>query len=180
MTGDLDLRGLHPHIAQWLRQYARDLAQVAPSSDLDARISALVAAGSKYSGANHDARGFLPYAAAAGFAVLAIGVGIFIGVKLEQSRVPLATSSATSPPAHEAAWSSADLTMWPSDSVSFQIPAEFSAQGKLVAVDPNSRNTSTRYWIDVVVSNDGTFRIERVVPADATLGGHEDATPKVQ
>jgi hypothetical protein len=183
MTDDLDLRGLHPHIAQWLRQYARDLAQVAPSSDLDARISALVAAGSKYSGAGHtsrDARGFLPYAAAAGFAVLAVGIGIFIGVKLEQSRVPLSENSATSPPAHEAAWSSADLTMWPSDSVSFQIPAEFSAQGKLVAVDPDSRNTSTRYWIDVVVSNDGTFRIERVVPADARQGGHEDAAPKVR
>jgi len=64
--------------------------------------------------------------------------------------------------------------------VSFQIPAEFSAQGKLVAVDPNSNNTSTRYWIDVVVSNDGTFRIERVVPAGANQGGHDDAAPKVQ
>ena len=183
MNDEVDLRGPHPHIAPLLRQYARDLAKVTPSSDLDARIGALVAAGSRYSGSGQRAslglRGFLPYAAAAGFATLAIGVGIFIGVKLEQSRVPVATNSDSSPPAHETAWSSADLTMWPSDSVSFQIPAEFSAQGKLVAVDPDSRNTSTRYWIDVVVSNDGTFRIERVVPADTQQGGH-DAAPKIQ
>ena len=183
MSDDLDLRGLHPHIAHLLRQYARDLGHIAPSSELDARIGALVAAGSKYSGpgrASSGLRGFLPYAAAAGFATLAIVIGIFIGVKLEQSRVPMAANSDSSPPAHEASWSSADLTMWPSDSVSFQIPAEFSAQGKLVAVDPDSSNTSTRYWIDVVVSNDGTFRIERVVPAGAKQGGHDDAAPKVQ
>jgi hypothetical protein len=175
MKDDLDLRGPHPHIAHLLRQYARDLAQITPTSDLDARIGALVAAGSKNTGP-----GLLPYAAAAGLATLAIAIGIFIGVKLEQSRVAVAANPASSPPAHEAAWSSADLTMWPSDSVSFQIPAEFSSQGKLVAVDPNSRNASTRYWIDVVVSNDGTFRIERVVPAGARQGGHDDAAPKIQ
>ena len=181
MNDDLDLRGPHPHIAHLLRQYARDLAQITPSSDLDARIDALVAGGSQSFGSVRRSRGFLPYAAAAGLATLAIGIGIFIGMKLEQSRPPLAeNATSNSGPTHEGAWSSADLTMWPSDSVSFQIPAEFSAQGKLVAVDPNTKNTSTRYWIDVVVSNDGTFRIERVVPADSRQGGHEDATPKVQ
>ena len=57
--------------------------------------------------------------------------------------------------------------MWPIDSVSFKIPAEYSAQGTLVAVDPDTKHGSTRYWIDVVVSNDGTFRIEQIVPADS-------------
>ena len=72
--------------------------------------------------------------------------------------------------------------MWPTDSVSFKIPAEYSAQGTLVAVDPDSKHGSTRYWIDVVVSNDGTFRIEQIVPADPTQknGGHDGVAPQVQ
>jgi hypothetical protein len=185
MNDEFDSRELHPHIALLLRQYARDLAQITPSSDLDARIGALVAAGREKSLPVRRTPGFLPYAAAAGLGALAIGVGIYIGMKLEQSRDSVAANASGQAPEHEGAWSSADLTMWPSDSVSFQIPAEFSAQGKLVAVDPNSKNTSTRYWIDVVVSNDGTFRIERVVPADSKQadpgkGGHEDAAPKIQ
>jgi len=181
MNDELDSLGPHPHIALLLRQYARDLAQITPSSHLDARVDALVAAGCEHSSPAARSRGLLPYAVAAGLGALAIGVGIFIGMKLEQSRDFLAAhATSDQPPAQEGAWSSADLTMWPSDSVSFQIPAEFSAQGKLVAVDPNSKNVSTRYWINVVVSNDGTFRIERVVPADTQQGGHDDATPKIQ
>ena len=103
------------------------------------------------------------YAAAAGFAVLAIGVGILIGMRLEHARKSPAAHHAS---VRDAIWPPADLRMWPTDSVSFKIPAEYSPQGTLVAVDPDSKNTSTRYWIDVVVSNDGTFRIERIVPAD--------------
>ena len=38
-----------------------------------------------------------------------------------------------------------------------------------MAVDPhtqgNSNGSGKRYWVDIVVSNDGTVRIERVVPA---------------
>jgi len=181
MNDELDTLGPNPHIARLLRQYARDLAQITPGSDLDARIAALVAGDREnFSRVRHPQR-FLPYAAAAGLGALAIGIGIYIGVKLEQSRDLAAAIAAGQAPEHESAWSSADLTMWPSDSVSFQIPAEFSAQGKLVAVDPDTKNTSTRYWINVVVSNDGTFRIERVVPADsAKQGEHEDAAPKIQ
>jgi hypothetical protein len=37
-----------------------------------------------------------------------------------------------------------------------------------VAVDPNARSSGKRYWIDVVVSNDGTVRIDRIVPAETT------------
>lgn len=180
MNDDLESRSLHPHIALLLRQYARDLAQIAPSSDLDARIDELVAGSSRKGSSAASSRGYWAYAAAAGLATLAIGVGIYIGMKFEQSRGSLMAGASSQGPAHEDVWLSADLTMWPTDSVSFQIPAEFSAQGKLVAVDPNTQHTSTRYWIDVVVSNDGTFRIERVVPADAKQGGHDDAAPKVQ
>ena len=111
------------------------------------------------------ARAWRSYAAAAGFAALAISAGIFIGMSFEQSRAVAAAAPA--PARDDAVWPPADLTMWPTDSVSFKIPAEYSPQGTLVAVDPDSKHGSTRYWIDVVVSNDGTFRIERIVPADS-------------
>jgi hypothetical protein len=176
--------GPHPHLAALLKQYARDLAQIAPSSDLDARIGALVAERPLKSirvsvSARRPAHGLWKFAAAAGLAALAIGIGIFIGMKLEYGRELSAANEAA---AHDAEWPPADLTMWPTDSVSFKVPAEYSAQGTLVAVDPHSKNTTTRYWIDVVVSNDGTFRIERIVPADPTHkhGGHDDVAPQVQ
>jgi hypothetical protein len=185
MSDNLDRYDPHPHIAQLLKQYARDLAQIAPSSDLDARIGALVADDRQKTAPPRSATNFAPrrhrlqYAAAAGLAALAICVGIPIGMKLEQSRD---LAAGTQDPAREAAWSSADLTMWPNDSVSFKIPAEYSAQGTLVAVDPDTKNTSARYWIDVVVSNDGTFRIERIVPADPKQqqGGHDGVAPHIQ
>jgi hypothetical protein len=181
MNHHLEIHEPHPHIAPLLKQYARDLAQTTPSSDLDARIGALVAAGQKKSARVHapvPSRRLWQFAAAASFAVLAISAGILIGMKLEHSRD---LKSARASAAREAGWSSADLTMWPSDSVSFKIPAEYSAQGTLVAVDPNTKNASTRYWIDVVVSNDGTFRIERIVPADAQKqGGHDGIAPQVR
>ena len=169
----------HPHLAQLLKQYARDLAQSAPSSDLDARIGLLVADHPQMSAAAPPHRRRVAfYAAAAAFAALAIGAGIFIGMRLEQARTGLAAAQAG---AHDTLWPPADLTMWPTDSVSFKIPAEYSAKGTLVAVDPDSKHGSTRYWIDVVVSNDGTFRIEQVVPADPTQknGGHDGAAPEV-
>ncbi len=119
-----------------------------------------------------------PYAAAAGFAALAIGAGVFIGMRLEHARAVLAAAAA----AHDTLWPPADLTMWPTDSVSFKIPAEYSPQGTLVAVDPDSKHGGTRYWIDVVVSNDGTFRIEQIVPADSTpkKGGRDGVAPKIR
>jgi len=167
--------GTNPHIALLLRQYARELAQTTPSSSLDARIGHLVATHRNISVPVPRGHRRLPlYAAAAGLAALAICVGIIIGMRLEHSREFAAGIEAS---AHESEWPAADLTMWPTDSVSFKIPAEYSAQGTLVAVDPNSKHTSTRYWIDVVVSNDGTFRIERIVPSDPThpRKGHDGA-----
>lgn len=182
MNEVLDTDRPHSHIAPLLKQYARDLGQITPSSDLDARIDDLVAAGPQKSAGRSAAvrrpRRLPLYAAAAGIAALAIGVGIVIGVRLEQSRE---LAAGIQHAARDAPLVSADLTMWPTDSVSFQIPAEYSPQGTLVAVDPNTKNTSARYWIDVVVSNDGTFRIERIVPADPKLPeGHDGVAPQIQ
>ena len=170
----------HPHLAQLLKQYARDLAQSAPSSDLDARIGLLVADHPQMSAAAPPHRRRVAfYAAAAAFAALAIGAGIFIGMRLENVRAGVAAAQGG---AHDTLWPPADLTMWPTDSVSFKIPAEYSPQGTLVAVDPDSKHGNTRYWIDVVVSNDGTFRIEQIVPADSTQkkGGPDGAAPKIR
>jgi hypothetical protein len=168
-----DASGIHPQIAPLLKQYARDLAQVT-SPSLDARIDQMVASHRVIPPAAARPRRNAPfYAAAAGVAALAITIGIFIGVRLEQSRKLAANSP------RDAAWPPADLSMWPTDSVSLKIPAEYSAQGTLVAVDPNSKHGGTRYWIDVVVANDGTFRIERIVPANKKdlRKDHEPQTP---
>ena len=167
-----EAKGLHPQVATLLEQFARDLAQAAPSTELDARIDHLVATHrvSPRLAPRPRRRRLHFYAAAAGFALLAIAIGIFIGMRLEHSRKLTANHSP-----RDTAWPPADLAMWPTDSVSFKIPAEYSAQGTLVAVDPNSKNTNARYLIDVVVSNDGTFRIERIVPAESALSrkGHD-------
>jgi hypothetical protein len=178
MTDDFMADETHPQIAALLKQYARDLREISPTSHLDARIDHLVATPQRNPASRVRHRRRWPmFAAAAGFAALATGVGIFIGMKLEHAR----KLTARSDPARETAWPLAELSMWPTDSVSFKIPAEYSAQGTLVAVDPKSKNASARYWIDVVVSNDGTFRIEQIVPADGHVkGGHDGATPKIQ
>jgi hypothetical protein len=179
MTNDILAEEPHPQIAALLKQYARDLREISPSSSLDARIDRLVAAPPQNLVAvSRDRLRWPLYAAAAGAAAFAIGVGILIGMKLEHARIPV---SASHDAARETAWPPADLTLWPTDSVTFKIPAEYTAQGKLVAVDPKSRNTSARYWIDIVVSNDGTFRIEQIVPADAHVkGGRDEVAPKIQ
>jgi hypothetical protein len=169
---------IHPQVSRLLKQYARELRETAPSADLDARIGYLVARHRPIPARAARRRARWPlYAAAAGFAALAIAVGVVIGAKLEHSRKLTAGRSA----AHDAGGSLADLAMWPTDSVSLEIPAEYSAQGTLVAVDPKSTTAGARYWIDVVVSNDGTFRIEQIVPADNHAKGDRDgATPQIQ
>jgi hypothetical protein len=176
----MENRDPHPHLAHLLKQYARDLAESAPSPHLDARIDRLVADhGQIFAPVPRlRRRSAVPYAAAAGFAALAIGAGVFIGMRLEQARAVLATAAA----ARDTLWPPADLTMWPTDSVSFKIPAEYSPQGTLVAVDPDSKDGGTRYWIDVVVSNDGTFRIEQIVPADSTQkkGARDGVKPAIR
>lgn len=168
----------HPHLAHLLKQYSRDLAQVAPSPDLDARIDRLVADPPTMAAPTRlHRRPVAPYAAAAALAALAIGAGVLIGMKLEHTRAALAAAPAS---AHDTFWPPVDLAMWPTDSVSFKVPAEYSPQGTLVVVDPDSKHGGTRYWIDVVVSNDGTFRIEQIVPANPAQkkGGQDGIAPQ--
>jgi hypothetical protein len=97
-------------------------------------------------------------------------------MRLERARDVAAVNELARDAAQQVAWSPGDLSMWPTDSVALTIPAEYSPQGTLVAVNPRAagrKSGGKRYWIDVVVSNDGTVRIERIVPADA-------ATPQQQ
>jgi hypothetical protein len=154
---------LHPQVAALLARYRDELERIEPSDALDARVDRLVAGESKP--AWRPVRHMPGWAAAAGFVVLAIATGIFIGMRLERAGP---TGSPSHRSAQQAASLPADFSLWPSDSVALQIPAEYSAQGTLVAVDPGAHSTGKRYWIDVVVSNDGTIRIDRIVPADPT------------
>jgi hypothetical protein len=172
MTDDLP-----PDIAKLMKKYSRDLGQITPSDSLDARIDQLVAAPPEVvaresvraqataAPTRHGQRPFA-WAAAASLAVLAISAGIIIGMRLERSSNVAAVTSMAREAAQQVAWAPEDLGMWPSDSVALTIPAEYSPQGPLVAVKPNAKSTGKRYWIDVVVSNDGTVRIERIVPAE--------------
>jgi hypothetical protein len=170
-----------PELSGLLRNYARDLAQVAPGPSLDARIDRLVAAGIENPGGkDRRSRGnhrSFAWAAAAGFAVVTIGAGIVIGVRLERLRDPVAATRAAPGPAGPGY---TDLSMWPSDSVAWTIPAEYSPQGTLVAVNPRAKSTGRRYLIDVVVSNDGTMRIERIVPADGESEEHDGVELPIQ
>jgi len=144
-----------------LAGYRRDLREISPSDELDARIGRLVAGVRRIAppAVRPPAQRTRIWAAAAGMAALAIGAGIYIGMHLRRG-APVAVLR------QEATLLPADFSLWPADSVALQIPAEYSAQGTLVAVDPNARSTGKRYWIDVVVSNDGTIRIDRIVPAE--------------
>jgi hypothetical protein len=147
----------HPQVAALLARYRRELRDTIPSDALDARIAQLVAAPRGIPSRRATRARRLPFwSAAAGVAGIAIAAGILIGRQIEraenvQQQEPLLP---------------ADFSLWPADSVALQIPAEYSRQGTLVAVDPNAHSTAKRYWIDVVVSNDGTVRIDRIVPAE--------------
>jgi hypothetical protein len=172
---------LHPDYARLLKDYSRALAQAAPTSDLDARIAALVATPVKsLNEARRRPRGLRLWAAAAGLSALGIFTGIVIGMKVQHARELMALADEAS---HEPSWPPANFSLWPTDSVALQIPADFSPQGTLVAVDA-SRSQGARYWIDVIVSNDGTVRIEKIVPANPqpkhSRSEHDGITLQVQ
>jgi hypothetical protein len=158
---------LHPQVATLLARYRRELRDSAPSDDLDARIARLVAAENEVLPRRSSIRRAWFWAAAAGLAVVAIAAGILIGMRLERGAPARTAQQETALPA--------DFSLWPTDSVALQIPAEYSAQGTLVAVDPHAHSTGKRYWIDVVVSNDGTVRIDRIVPAEPARNHHNGA-----
>jgi hypothetical protein len=170
---------LHPEIAPLARAYARELAEIEPSRDLDARIARLVAERREkvVAVAPARSRGYaivIPrWAAAAALVGVAVGAGILIGMGIKDSAPRVATVE-TSP---EAPWPLPELSMWPTDSVALKIPAVYAADGTLVAVEDPAKSESTRYWVDVVVSNDGTVRIQDVVPAGPAnpTGKHKDA-----
>jgi hypothetical protein len=172
-----------PQIAPLARAYARELAEIEPSRNLDARIERLVAqrrekvAPVRRPSAAATPRGYaimIPrWAAAAALAVVAVCAGILIGMRIQDSP-PRASVVGSSP---EAPWPLPELSMWPTDSVALKIPAVYAADGTLVAVEDPTQSASTRYWVDVVVSNDGTVRIQDVVPAGPvnSNGKHQDA-----
>ena len=175
---------LHPEVAALAESYARDLARCIPSQGLDARIDRLVAAPRRefprapvrtpLRGATRPrgAPRWVRWAAAACVGALAVAAGVIIGLRVERAGGPAVAASSREP-----AWPPPDFSMWPTDSVALKIPAEFSSHGTLVAVDGKSRSAGTRYWVDVVVSNDGTVRIENVVPAGEQTHGIETQTP---
>jgi hypothetical protein len=92
-------------------------------------------------------------------ALIAIISGIYIGIRLERT-LPITAI------AQQAVELPMDFSLWPADSVALKIPAEYSPQGRLVAVDPEAPRGGKRFWVDVVVSNDGIVRIDRIVPAN--------------
>jgi hypothetical protein len=182
-------RPLHPQVEPLAREYARELGEVFPSTDLDARIDRLVAAhGKEISGPRASRPRAAPivvprWAAAAALALVAIATGVLIGVYVERGAsehvTVLATPRAQSDSAP--AWPPAEMSMWPTDSVALKVPAIYAADGTLVAVDDPARQTSARYWVDIVVSNDGTVRIQNVVPAgEVNPTGKQEHAPNRQ
>jgi hypothetical protein len=167
---------LHPQVAALAEGYARDLARCIPSHGLDARIDRLVAAPRReFHRPAIRPRGaprWVRWAAAACVGTLAVAAGVVIGVRVERAAAPALAATSREP-----TWPPPDFSMWPTDSVALKIPAEFSSHGTLVAVDGKTRSAGTRYWVDVVVSNDGTVRIENVVPAGEKTHGIETQTP---
>jgi hypothetical protein len=153
---------LHPQVASMVASYRRDLARCTPSHDLDARIDRMVATPRK--NISHEvtrpASGRAPgsmrwvarWAAAAALAALAVATGVFIGVRVERAGAPPSAAMRSGEPA----WPPLDFSMWPTDSVALKVSAD---------------NAGSRYWVDIVVSNDGTVRIENIVPA----GGEQHA-----
>jgi len=153
----------HPEVAALIAAYRRDLGRCVPSRDLDARVDRLVAAPRNIFHVHYQsppAPRWGRWLAAACIGTLAVAAGVIIGVRVERAGTPTVTATAREP-----AWPPQDYSMWPTDSVALKIPAEVSAHGTLVAVNGKTRGDGTRYWVDVVVSNDGTVRIENVVPA---------------
>jgi hypothetical protein len=172
---------LHPNVAALVASYGRDLGRLTPTLDLDARMERLVATPAREfrtpsrEMTARPRRRFAPafgrWAAAACLGTLAVAGGVIIGVRVERAGVPPMRVT------HEPTWPPPDLSMWPTDSVQMQIPAEFDSRGTLVAVNGKDHNAGTRYWVNIVVSNDGTVRIENIVPVGEDHHAIDTQTP---
>jgi hypothetical protein len=159
---------LHPQVASLIATYARDLSRCVPSQELDARIDRMVATPRQKSlrASRRPARAWprppskrvATWAAAAGLATLAVATGVIIGVRVERAGAPPPATSQSGEPS----WPPAGFTMWPTDSVALKVAAS---------------KSGTRYWVDIVVSNDGTVRIENIVPAGEEHHGINTQTP---
>jgi hypothetical protein len=181
---------LHPQVEPLAREYARELGEIFPSKDLDARIDRMVAAHGKEISGHRPSRSraepvYVPrWAAAAALALVAIAAGVLIGVYVERGaseHVTVLSTSGAATSDSAPAWPPAEMSMWPTDSVALKVPAVYGADGTLVAVDDAARQTSARYWVDIVVSNDGTVRIQDVVPAGTVNPtGKQEHAPKRQ
>jgi hypothetical protein len=153
---------LHPQVASMVAAYRRDLARCVPSHDLDARLARMVAMPVKNvsrvavrpvrARPSQSMKWVARWAAAAALAALAVATGVFIGVRVERAGAPPSAATQTGEPA----WPPPEFSMWPTDSVALKVSAD---------------NAGSRYWVDIVVSNDGTVRIENIVPA----GGEQHA-----
>jgi hypothetical protein len=176
---------LHPQVASLAEAYARELSRCIPSRALDARIEHLVADSRHLSfraagpdGARATRRRApatyraVRWVAAACVGTLAVAAGVIIGVRVERAGMPALAAAAREP-----TWPPTDFSMWPTDSVALKIPAEVSSHGTLVAVNGKAHSAGARYWVDVVVSNDGTVRIENVVPAGEQQHGIDIRNP---
>jgi hypothetical protein len=171
---------LHPQVASLAQGYARELARCVPSRELDARIDRLVAAPRQIVIVRTPAAAgprWVRWAAAAGLGTLAVAAGVVIGVRVERAAAPPAAATSPEATSRDAPWPPPDFSMWPTDSVQLKIPAEVSSHGTLVAVNGKTRSAGTRYWVDIVVSNDGTVRIENVVPAGEEQHGIDTQNP---
>jgi len=170
---------LHPHVAALIAAYGRDLGRLTPSLDLDARMERLVATPAcemrtreiSATPRRRIAPAFGRWAAAACLGTLAVAGGVIIGVRVERAGLPPMRVT------HEPTWPPPDFSMWPTDSVQMQIPAEFDSRGTLVAVDGKDQKAGTRYWVNIVVSNDGTVRIENIVPVGESQHAVDTQTP---
>ena len=169
-------QAIHPQVASLTNAYARDLARCVPSPGLDARIDRLVATPRKeflrMVPPPKPSRTWVRWAAAACVGTLAVAAGVIIGVRVERAGGTTLAAATREPD-----WPPTGFSMWPTDSVALKIPAEFSSHGTLVAVSGKSQSAGTRYWVDVVVSNDGTVRIENVVPAGEKQHGMDTQNP---
>jgi hypothetical protein len=174
---------LHPQVVRLLKQYSSALAKSEPSTDLRDRIANIEVAAPRASVRANRPIAWQRWAMAACVPLLAIGIGIAIGMRIDDDGERAAAlpaesvtdaSSALLGPSDGsrrwAQWEFADpvMSMWSAEPIVLRVPAEVSETGTLIAVDEEDASRGSRYWVDVVVSSDGFMHIKRIVPAESS------------